>query len=270
LYYVLGREDEARRLALQLYRVEPDPHDRASVLVELLRPDARPPAPGSVVKLFEPIDWHRPGEFHSALALGLARTRANQVEAGIDQLRRVVQDHADRVEAWDCLLTGLDESGQVEFMGVELERLPTALSQSPRLFKHRARLAQNGNRWNEAVDLYRRARTAEPYNRVVEYRLGRTLRPIGGTAEADRIEQRIRRRDVAIQELRPLYDQATATTDLGIRPHPELYQRIADARERMQLLEEARAWRRLVLGNDPKNIISLAALVRLENEGVPQ
>ena len=32
LYYVQGREEEARRLALRLYRVEPDPHDRASLL----------------------------------------------------------------------------------------------------------------------------------------------------------------------------------------------------------------------------------------------
>ena len=37
-------------------------------------------------------------------------------------------------------------------------------------------------------------------------------------------------------------DQATATPDLGTRPHPDLYQRIADVRERMQLREEASAW----------------------------
>ena len=114
----------------------------------------------------------------------------------------------------------------------------------------------------KALDLYRRARTAEPDHRVVEYRLSRALRHVGETAEADRIERRIRRRDLAIQELRPLYEQATATSDLGIRPHPDLYQKIAVARERMQLPEEASAWHRLVLGNDPKNENSLAALAR--------
>ena len=267
LYYVQGREEEARRLGLQLYSVESDPHDRALLLLELLRLDARPPAPGSVIKLFEPIVRHRPDEFHTSLALGLARTRANQVEAGIDRLRQVVRTHPDRIEAWDCLLTGLDESGQVDIMEEELGRLPSALSEAPRLLKHWGKVAQNGNRWKTAVDLYRRSRTAEPFNRVVEYRLSRALRHVGETAEADRIEQRIRRRDVAIQELRPLFDQAAATPDLGARPHLELYQRIADVRERMQLPEEASAWHRLVLEMAPNNEVSLAALARLGVEG---
>ena len=86
------------------------------------------------------------------------------------------------------------------------------------------------------------AQAAEPYNRVVEYRLSRAVRHNGETAEAEQIEQRVRRRDLAIQEIRPLYDEATETPGLGTRHHTELYQRIADVRERMQLPEEARAW----------------------------
>ena len=204
------------------------------------------------MKLLEPVVRHNPGDLHSGVAMGLALTRANKVEEGIDQLRRVVRTHPDRVEAWDGLLTGLDESGQVDVMEEELERLPAALSDAPRLLKHRARVAQEGNRWKEAVDLFRRARAAEPYNRVVEYRLSRALRHVGETAEADRIEQRVRRREIAIQELRPLFDQATATPDLGIRPHPELYQRIADVRERMQLPEEAERLAPTGLGERPQ------------------
>ncbi len=133
------------------------------------------------------------------------------------------------------------------------------------MFKHRGRVAQDANRWKEAVDLYRRARTAEPSNRVVQV----PAEPcrVGETTEANRIEQRIRRRDAAIQELRPLFDQASANLDLGTRPHPELCQRIANAREQMRLPKEAGAWHRLVLGNEPKNEVSLAALARLRVEG---
>ena len=126
LYYVQGREDEARRLALRLYRVEPDPHDRVSLLLELVRPDAHPPAPGSVIKLLEPVVRHGPKDLHSALALGLSLTRANQIDEGIDQLRRVVRIHPDRVEAWDGLLTGLDESGRLDDMEEELDACPRA------------------------------------------------------------------------------------------------------------------------------------------------
>ena len=198
------------------------------LLLELVRQDARLPAPGSLVKWFEPLVRRHPGDLHSAAALGLALTRVGQIEKGIAQLRAVVQTYPDRIEAWDSLLTGLDESGQVDVMEDELERLPSALTDSPRLCKHRARIAQ-GSRWKEAVDLYRRAQAAEPYNRVVEFRLSRALRHVGEMDEADRIERRVRSRDVAIQDIRPLDDRATATPGLGVRPHPELYQQIAGA-----------------------------------------
>jgi tetratricopeptide (TPR) repeat protein len=266
LYYVQGREEESRRLALRLYRDEPDTHDRASLLLELLRRDVRSPAPASIERILDPVVRHNPGDLYSGVAMGLALTRANKVELGIDQLRRVVQTHPDRVEAWDGFLTGLDESGQLDVMEEKLEHLPTGLAEAPRLLKHRARVAQDGNRWNEAVDLFRRARADEPHNRVVEYRLSRALRHVGETAEAGRIEERVRRREIALQELRPLFDKATATPDLGTRPYLELYHQIAEARERMQLPEEASAWHQLVLGADPKNEVSLAAIARLGDQ----
>jgi tetratricopeptide (TPR) repeat protein len=263
LYYLQGRQEEARRLALQLYGVEPDPHDRVLLLLELVRADARPPAPGSIIKLFEPVVQKHPDELHSAIALGLARTRAGQVEDGIDQLRRAVGRHPDSVVAWEALLTGLDESGQIDLIEDELARVPAGVAQSPRLLKHAARVAQDRHRWKDAVALFRTAQAAEPYDRTVEYRLSRALRHTGELAEAERIDRRVRMRDVAIQELRPLYDKATETPGLGILPQPVLYQRIADARERMQRPDEARAWHRLVLAADPRNAVSRAALARL-------
>src|SRR5262249_40035883 len=200
--------------------------------------DARPPAPGSIIKLFEPVVSQQPKNFHAAIALGLARVRAGQVQEGIDELRRVVQLHPDRVESWDALFTGLDESGQIDVMEEELDRPPADVARAPKLLKHRARVAQDRRRWKEAVSLFRGAQAAEPYDRTVEYRLSRALRNSGETAEADRIDRRLRRRDVAIQEIRPLYDQATETPDLGTVPRPVLYQQIADARERMQRSDE--------------------------------
>src|SRR5947208_8297296 len=65
LYYLQGREEDARRLALRLFRAEPDPHDRVMLLLELLRPDARPPAPGSIVKLFAPVVRRHPDALQS-------------------------------------------------------------------------------------------------------------------------------------------------------------------------------------------------------------
>ena len=151
-------------------------------------------------------------------------------------------------------------------MEEELERLPAL----PRSHRGSSSIGPESPRtasWKQAVELYRQAQVAEPYNRVVEYRLSRALRHVGETAEADRIETRLRSRDVANEEIRPLYDQAIKTSSLGTRPNTELYQRIAEARERMQLLDEVRAWHQLVLQDDPNNKISLAALARLGDEG---
>jgi predicted Zn-dependent protease len=214
--------------------------------------------------VLESVVRDHPEEFHSALALGLALVRDGQSEKGIQELRRVVAAYPDRVEAWDCLLTCLDESGQVDMMEEELRRLPVEVAAAPRLSKHRARVAQGANRWKEAVELYRQAQRAEPYNRAVEYRLSRTLRHNGQGDEAGRIEARLRRRDVAIQELRPLFDQAEAARDLRVRTHGQLFQSIAQVREDMQFADEAIAWHRLVLAEDPGNETSRSALARLE------
>jgi tetratricopeptide (TPR) repeat protein len=270
LYYLQGRPEEARRLALRLHEVEPDPQDRVRLLVELLRPDARPPAPDSIAILLEPVVRKHPDDLHSALALGLARTRASQIEAGINQLRQVVRIHPDRVEAWDGLLTALDESGHVDLLVDELGRLPAAFAESPRMWKHRARVAQVSNRRKEAAEFYRRAHAAEASYRPLEYRLSQALRHVGAIAEAERIERRARLRDDAIRDIRSLFEQANTTSDLGTRAHPELYQKIAEVRERMQLLDEARAWHRLVLRDDPEETVSRAALKRLGEASDPR
>jgi hypothetical protein len=50
---------------------------------------------------------------------------------------------------------------------------------------------------------------------------------------------------------------------LGVKPYPELHQRLASLRERMGRFDEARAWHRLVPRDSPGNALSLAALERL-------
>ena len=72
--------------------------------------------------------------------------------------------------------------------------------------------------------------------------------------------------------MRPAYEEARAVADLGVSPHPELYHRLADLRERMGRPDEARAWHRLILRDDPADPISRAALERLksgEGQGMP-
>ena len=61
-----------------------------------------------------------------------------------------------------------------------------------------------------------------------------------------------------------LTTRTLAIKTLGLKPHPELYQRLADLREKMGRLDEAQAWHRLVLRDSPDDALSLAALERLK------
>ena len=94
--------------------------------------------------------------------------------------------------------------------------------------------------------------------------MSRALRNAGETAEAERHEQGYQAYVAASREIRALYDRANADKAFGIAPRTLLYQEIADLRERMGLPDEARAWHRLVLRDEPDNPLSRAALARLE------
>lgn len=266
LYYLEGRGEEARRLALRLHEVEPDPRDRVQLLLELVRQDAQPPAPGSLVAWFEPIVRQNPGEIRASLALGLAHIHVGEVDRGLELLGRVVEAHPSRPEAWDAWLTGLDDAGQIETLAKVVDRLPAALAGSPRSARHNARVDQERGDWKAAAAGYRRALAAEPHDQRLEYRLSRALRNVGETAEADRLERLHRDYTAAVGEARSLYDQANAEKTLGARPHPVLYRRIAELRERMGLREEAIAWYRLAL-RDRDDPAVLEAIERLVGSG---
>ena len=70
------------------------------------------------------------------------------------------------------------------------------------------------------------------------------------------------------REVRRLYEEANAIKTLGIEPHPDLYRRLADLRERMGLGDEARAWYRLALRDQPNDSISRAGILRLARPDV--
>ena len=124
-------------------------------------------------------------------------------------------------------------------------------------------MAQGARDWPRAVNAYRRAHAFEPFNGIVLYRLRMALRAAGETAELERANQSLTVYQKAFKQMRPVYDEAFAIKTLGLEPRPELYHRLAELREQMGRFDEARAWHRLVLRDDPRDAISLAALARL-------
>jgi len=246
-YYLQGRAEEARELAVRLHEIEPDGRDRVLLLLEPLRQDVMPPAPASLVLWFEPITSQSPGDVRANIALGLALVRSSAVDRGLSLLRKVVEIHPGREEAWEALQRGLDESGDIEELSKTLASLPDRFSTASWTFRYKARVEEERGDWAAATGNYRRALGASPADSRLGYRLARSLRRTGEQAEADRLDREHQAREALNLEARALYEAAIADQSLGTTPQPELFGKLASLRERMGYQEQSRAWKRLAM-----------------------
>jgi tetratricopeptide (TPR) repeat protein len=264
LYYVQSRRDEAHQLGLALHAVEPDPRDRAQLLLELLRQDAQTLVFETVAPVLEPAVRDHPEDLHTAIALGLALVRSSRIDQGLSILRQSVQRHGDNRDAWDAWLRGLDEGRQLDKLDEELARLPTAIAGDPRFERYRGAVAMERRDWSRAADAYLRAWRSDSSDLQVLYRLYRMLRTAGRHQEAEAFGFKARQAIAARDQALELYRQANAETTLGVALHAQLYQRLADLREGMGRSDEALAWHRLVLRDQPDDPISRKAVARLQ------
>jgi tetratricopeptide (TPR) repeat protein len=260
-----GRVSEAHALGMRLIEVEPDPIDRARLLLEMARMDIEQVSPGSQVLLFGPLAREHPDNLPMALTLGLALVRDSRGAEGIEVLEDALRRHPDSPAAWDAWLTGLEGAFRPDRLAEEFARLPRAIAADPRFAEHEGMVAQDARDWPRAVRAFRRAAAYEPSNGILWYRLRAALRRIGATQELDRVNRWYTSFEDAFKRMRPTYHEALAVPDLGVAPHPELCHRLADLRERMGRPDEAGLWHQMVLRHDPSDAISLAALERLKS-----
>ncbi len=259
-----GRTEEAHRLGIQLYEVEPDPRDRIRWLLELIRIDIEKAAPGSQVQVFEPVARQVPDNLALALAVGLALIHDSRPEEGLSYLSEALRRHPDSADAWDAWLTGLDNAFRPDQLPEEFARLPRSLAALPRFAKHEAAAAQSARDLPRAVAAYRRALAFEPFDGVVLYRFRMALRAAGNTTEHDSINELLTAHQAAFKQMRAVYAEARADPTVGLQPHKDLYHRLARLREQLGRFDEAREWHRLVLRDTPDDTVSLVALKRLK------
>ncbi|MGC8639961.1 MAG: tetratricopeptide repeat protein [Isosphaeraceae bacterium] len=259
-----ARVEEAHQLCMRMYEIEPDPRDRIRYLLEAIRVDIDKVAPGSQVPIFEPLVKEHPENLPLSLVVGLALVHDSRGEEGLKVLRAALDRYPDSADAWDGWLTGLADGFQPDELVREWGRLPQALAADPRFAKHEGVVAQQVRDRARAIRAYRRAVKFEPFNGPILYRLRLVLQLAGKSAEAQRVDRDLTAYQAAFKQVRGVYQEALQVPTLGLLPHPELYQRLADLREKMGRLDEAGAWHRLVLRDRPDDPVSLAALSRLK------
>ena len=283
-----GRLEEAHQLGMKLHEIETDPVDRVRILLEMSRLDIETPDPLSQVELFEPLVKAHPEHVPLNLMLALALVRVNRTEEGIRLLQCTLQCHPISPDAWDAWLSGLHLASESDRLAQEFTHLPKEIASEPRFAKHQGIIAQIARDWPLAIRAYNRAFSFQPYNWAVCYRLRFVLHQAGDTTEAERINRIYETYKLAYNEMRGsyyerfesreassfrgddfnqqrgAYYETLSIKSLGVLPHPELYQRLAQLREKMGRIDEALAWHRLVLRDSADNVVSLAALERLK------
>ena len=151
LYYVQGRRDEAHDLAMKLRESEPDRRDRAQLLLELLRQDAKSLVYETLVPVLRPVVRDHPDDVHSTIALARCLIRTSQAEEGLDLLRRLIEHSPETPWSGTLWLSGLDESFRYDELDRELARLPRSLAAAARFERYRGAVAQDRQKWSEAA-----------------------------------------------------------------------------------------------------------------------
>jgi tetratricopeptide (TPR) repeat protein len=235
--------------------------------LELVRQDAEPPDPGTLAARFAPVVRAHPDDLYAVLTLGQALVRNSQADEGLAILDAAARRWPDSRYAWDALLTGLDAASQPERLVEAWVRMPPRWYDDASLARHEGAVAQARDDWAGAARAYRRAWDARPDDMTSAYRLARLLHTLGRHEQAADCDRFVQGAQAAHAELPNLYKEANALPDLGLRTHRALYHRLADNRESLGRLDEARAWHRLVLRDLPADLYSRNALERLQSKG---
>ena len=259
-----GRPDEAYRLGLELFKNEPDRKDRVRLLIELARLDIDRPDPESVALFVEPLAREDPDHLEIAASLGLALIHNSRVARGIEILREMLGRHLESPEAWDAWLTGLDDAGRLDDLVREYAKLPPELVFDGRFVKFAGMVAQANRDWRAAAEAYQKALEREPSNAVILYRLSRIHHILGPSPGGDRVDRRLKEYQDAYIALNELIHKSLKQEVLASRPMLDLFERLANLREQMGRITEARAWHEVVLQEKPSHEPSLAALERLK------
>ena len=244
LYYVENRRREARDLVLRLFPTEPDPRDKAQLLLELVRQDAVHPDSGSITQVMKPVIAAEPNAVSIRQALGLAKVRSSQFDEGLAILEKLANDHPEEPRAWDGWLEGLDLAARLDQFRSTFDRVPDPVRGLALMARHRGLAHQIDEDWKRATSAYKEAQAYDPTDFGLLVRLARAQR-FADPEQARLLDDQVVNWREASNSLMDLYEQANGTRGLGAGPHLDLCERLANSRTAMGRPDEAALWREI-------------------------
>lgn len=243
LYALQGRDDDARALGLDLFRVEPDPHDRIQILLQLIRHDAHAISAEAIIGQLEPVCRAHPGDVPSAVALAQGYLRGGRTADAQKLLDPIIASNSATLESWLAYLDGLTAAGDAAKVESAIKRIPPSFQASPRLDAARGWLAAQKRDFAGSADLYLRSWKDRPFDPSLAYRLLNALRLAGRQEDLKALGPKLQVVNSSRDRIREFYDEIDALPGLGRTNYADRFDRVAAFLDEIDRKPEAAAWR---------------------------
>jgi tetratricopeptide (TPR) repeat protein len=243
MYFYQQRFEEAEDLALKVYPIEPDPDDRARLLLELIRQyirqDGDLAGTEAAVMTLEPVLASEPDNPHVLRAVGLSYIQLGRMRDGAELIERARSLRPDDPQAAYARARYLSQSGQLQKFGEEWDRLPAAAREQARLLFYRGQWAEQVGDTAEAERAYRAAIQHDATDRKAHDQLASLLRAAGRRDEAEPVEAKRRELDEAREALAAAYMRTTQEDFVLSSDDCREFARLC---ERLGRIRQAQSW----------------------------
>jgi tetratricopeptide (TPR) repeat protein len=221
--------------------------------------------PQVALGLLGPALINDPDDLLTRRAIGLYHLEAGNTEKARAQLIRCMQESPDNLLMWEAWLQCLSKTGAGEF---ELERavndLPSSADGSAECWKARQILAERQDNLQLAQQAAEQTVRLEPSEPEHHHQLGLILMRLGKKEDGQSELARSQELQQTRQELRQLFDDYRHDYDrMEPGSRTELVYHFGQVYEKLGREEEAAAWYRVALSENPSHQLSMAALERL-------
>lgn len=167
---------------------------------------------------------------------------------------------------WEAWLECLYQMANFAELEEAVRDLPAAADESADCWKFRAIAAEHREDWERAIEAAQRAVELDPYEPEHYYRLGNEFIRSGNKQEGQKYLTRSQQVAEAQKNLSDAFLEYQKHYKPEQQPPASVSHQVGQAYEKLGNQEEAAAWYRAALAENPAHTPSITALMRLQTE----